>query len=198
MNTLLRISKAIDGLSERFGWLSMILVLFTLVIGFYNVAARYMGRFIGQTLSSNVFIELQWYLYSLVFLFGFAYILKHEINVRVDFLYAKWPPRRKALLDFVGHLIFLAPFCILAIVVTISPVLRSWGRLPTGGWGTWEMSPDPGGLPRAPLKTMIIVGFGLLLLQTISELIKLVAVIRGHEEFLTLDKRDIEKPLRIE
>lgn len=199
---LLKLSRGIDRLSEFFGEIAKYIVIITLAIGFYNVVARYadreLGQYLGRNLSSNVFIELQWYLYSLVFLMGFAYIMKHEINVRVDFLYAKWPARKKALLDFWGHLLFLVPFCLLGIYVTISPVLRSWGLLPSGTWGTWELSPDPGGLPRAPLKTMIIVAFVLLLLQAISELIKLWQVIRGREEFLTLEKRDIDKPLRIE
>lgn len=93
--------------------------------------------------------------------------LKHGINVRVDLIYAHWPTRRKAILDFVGHLLFLIPFCLLAIWVTINPVLTAWGRLPNGGWVPWEQSPDPGGLPRAPIKTMIIIAFVLLLLQTI-------------------------------
>lgn len=108
---------------------------------------------------------------------GFAYILKHNLNVRVDFWYANWPPRRRALIDFAGTLLFLIPFCILAIVVTINPVLFSWGRLPNGNWGTWEVSPDPDGLPRAPIKSMIIVAFVLLLLQAISQAIKYFAII---------------------
>ncbi|MDQ4077081.1 MAG: TRAP transporter small permease subunit [Chloroflexota bacterium] len=198
METLIKFSRIVDRISERLGWVSMMIVLLTLVVGFYNVVARYVGRFIGVQLSSNFFIELQWYLYSLVFLLGFAYILKHEINVRVDFIYANWPPKKKAMLNFLGHIFFLIPFTILGILVTINPVLRSWGRLPGGGWTSWEVSPDPGGLPRAPLKTMIIVAFVLLLLQTISELIKLWLVLKGKEEYLTLDKRDPEIPLRVE
>jgi len=186
-----------DGISERFGELSMVIVVITVVIGFYNVVARYTGRYTGVQLSSNLFIELQWYLYSLVFLFGFAYILKHGINVRVDFIFAKWPKKRKATLDFWGHLFFLVPFCIMAIYVTINPVMVSWGRLPNGGWGNWELSPDPSGLPRAPIKTMIIFAFVLLLLQAFAELIKLWYVMRGHEE-LAVEELGGDAPIRIE
>ncbi len=198
MRALLNLSRLVDRVSDWLGELAKWLVLVTLAVGFYNVVARYVGRFIGVQLSSNVFIELQWYLYSLVFLLGFAYILKHEINVRVDFLYTTWPVRRKALLDFWGHLLFLIPFCLLAIYVTVSPVLRSWGQLPSGAWGPWELSPDPGGLPRAPLKSVIIFAFTMLLLQTLSELVKLWVIIQGKDETLALDKHGPDQPLRIE
>jgi TRAP-type mannitol/chloroaromatic compound transport system permease small subunit len=172
----------------------MMLVIAIVVIGFYNVAARYLGYYIGAQLASNLWIELQWYLYSMTFFLGFPYILKHGINVRVDFIYARWPKKRQAMLDFWGHLLFLVPYCIIGIWVTVNPVLVSWGRLPNGTWGRWEISPDPNGLARAPIKTMIIIAFIFLLLQTISELIKLWAVIRGHEELVAVT----EAPLRIE
>lgn len=191
--------RLIDGLSEWLGWLSLILVVITVIIGIYNVAARYIGYYIGVQLSSNVFIELQWYLYSLVFFTGFAYILKHGINVRVDFIYANWPKKRKATLDFWGHLFFLVPFCILGIWVTVSPVLTSWGLRPNGTWGPWEVSPDPGGLPRAPLKTVIIIAFAFLLLQAINELIKLFAVLTNRQaELSSADEEEHDAPLRIE
>ena len=174
LRALLRISNFIDGMSERIGGVSVPLVVITVVIGFYNVVVRYLGQYIGVQLSSNLFIELQWYLYSLIFLLGFAYILKNGINVRVDFIYANWSPQRKALVDFWGHLLLLVPYCIIGIWVSVNPVLTSWRQ--------WEQSPDPDGLPRAPLKTMIIVAFVFLLLQTISELIKLYAIWRGAED----------------
>ncbi|MFN3982310.1 MAG: TRAP transporter small permease subunit [Caldilinea sp.] len=171
MRVLLRLSQGIDRLSEGLGRVSIYLTLILIVIGFYNVGARYIGRFIGRNLSSNVFIETQWYIFSVIFFLMFAYNLKHEVNVRVDFLYAKWSLRRKTWIDLLGALLFLIPFCIMGIWVTINPVLFSW-RL-------WEMSPDPGGLPRAPIKTFIIVAFVLLLLQAISQVIKYIAVLLG-------------------
>lgn len=177
MQVLLRVSDAIDALNEWIGSKTAYIVIAMVAIGFVNVVARYVGRFIGTRLTSNAIIELQWYLFSIMFFLGFAYILKHNLNVRVDFWYANWSPRRRALIDFAGTLLFLIPFCILAIVVTINPVLFSWGRLPNGNWGTWEVSPDPDGLPRAPIKSMIIVAFVLLLLQAISQAIKYFAII---------------------
>ncbi len=182
MRILLKCAHVMDAISEFFGKAATFLVLLTLAVGFGNVIARYLGRFTGQQLSSNRWIETQWYLFSLVFFLMFPYILKHNVNVRVDFLYAKWSPKRQALIDLAGTLIFLVPFCILGIYVTITPVLFSWGRLPDGSWGIWELSPDPNGLPRAPIKTMIIVAFATLLLQAIAQIIKYIAVLIGHTE----------------
>lgn len=177
MQTLLRISDAIDAVNEWIGSKTAYIVIAMIAIGFVNVIARYVGRFVGARLTSNVIIELQWYLFSIMFFLGFAYILKHNLNVRVDFWYANWPARRRALVDLGGTILFLIPFCIMAIIVTYNPVMFSWGRLANGNWGTWEVSPDPEGLPRAPIKSMIIVAFALLLLQALSQTIKYLAVV---------------------
>jgi len=198
LRTLLKLSAAIDAVSELFGQLANWIVLITIAIGFYNVAVRFTGRWTGLQLSSNVYIELQQYLFSLIFLLGFAYILKHGINVRVDFLYARWSDRTRALIDLVGTLAFLIPFCIIGIYVTISPVLTSWGRLPDGTWGAWEMSPDANGLPRAPIKSMIIVAFTLLLMQAISQTIKYLAVVLGHREIEAVIKAETSENLLVQ
>lgn len=174
MRSLLKVAAAIDALNEFFGTLANYIVVLVVAVGFYNVAARYIGRYIGVTLASNAYIELQWYLFSVIFFLGFGYILKHGVNVRVDFLYAKWDQRRRAWVDLLGTLLFLIPFCIIGLSVTWSPVLRSWI--------TWEMSSDANGLPRAPIKVFIILAFGLLLLQSIAQAIKNLAVIQGHHE----------------
>ena len=196
MRTLLKFSQIVGDVSQRLGSVSMYLVIVTFVVGFLNVVLRYVGRFIGVRLTSNLFIELQWYLYSLIFFFGFAYILKNNLNVRVDFWYAKQSRKRQATIDFIGHLVSLIPFCIIGIMVAVNPVLRSWGLLPDGTWGTWELSPDPSGLPRAPIKTMIILAFITLFIQGIGELIKLIAILRGQEELVEAFHQDT--PLRIE
>ncbi|HEY9622335.1 MAG TPA: TRAP transporter small permease subunit [Crinalium sp.] len=192
IRALLKIAQFIDRITDTVGNLSNWLVLLTIAVGFYNVLARYIGRFIGLKLSSNVFIELQWYLFSLIFFLGFAYILKHGQNVRVDFLYANWNEKQRAWVDFLGHMLFLIPFCVIGIYVTFNPVLASWGRLPGGGWGTWEMSPDADGLPRAPIKSMIIAAFVLLLLQSISQTIKHLAVLMGYTQVAEVLQADSE------
>jgi TRAP-type mannitol/chloroaromatic compound transport system permease small subunit len=179
MRALLQVSRVIDSFTDLLGKLAAVLATLVILVGFYNVVARYLGRFIGRQLTSNTFVELQWYLFAVIFFLGFAYILRHNLNVRVDLFYSNWSPRRKALVNMLGTLLFLLPFCVIGIIVTLNPVLLSWGRLPNGNWGIWEMSPDPGGLPRAPIKTMIIVAFSLLFIQGLSELIKNLAIYSG-------------------
>jgi TRAP-type mannitol/chloroaromatic compound transport system permease small subunit len=168
---LLRVSKIIDTITGQIGKLTLWLVILMLAIGFYNVIARTLGGWLNRNLASNVFLEAQWYLFSLVFFFGFAYILQRNENVRVDFLYSNWSTRRRAIVNLLGTIFFLIPFCIVGILVTLDPVRLSVQLR--------EMSPDPGGLPRYPLKAMIIVAFSLLLLQGISELIKHTAILTG-------------------
>ena len=196
MQILKKFVITVEMMSEGLGWLSQMIVPITILVGFSNVVLRYTGQIIGLKLTSNVIIELQWYLYTLIFFLGFAYILKNNINVRVDFWYANQTPKTKAWIDLIGHLLALLPFCLLALYVTYQPVLTSWGLRPDGSWGTWEVSPDPNGLPRAPIKSMVLVAFGMLLLQTIAEIIKLIAIVRGHEDLFQL--KELEAPLRIE
>ncbi|MCB0053877.1 MAG: TRAP transporter small permease subunit [Caldilinea sp.] len=182
MRSLLKLAHGIDRISEFLGKISIYLIIALLAVGFYNVVARYAGRFIGQNLSSNRLIEIQWYMYSVIFFLIFAYNVKHDVNVRVDILYSKWSPKRKAWVDLLGTMLILIPFCIIGIWFTLNPVMLSWGRLPDGSFGTWEMSPDPDGLPRAPIKSFIIVAFASLLLQAIAQAIKYLAVLTGHTE----------------
>ena len=186
MRAALAYQRGADRLAEWTGAISKYMVLITVGVGFMNVVLRYTGELTGRRLTNNGMIEAQWYLYSLIFLFGFGYILKHEINVRVDFWFAEQPARTKAWIDIIGHSIALIPFCIIAIWVSVPQVQTSW-RLN-------EQSPDPSGLPRAPIKTMIIVAFVLLLIQAIAEWIKQVAILRGVEQ------RDEKEPefIRIE
>ena len=195
---LLKVSQSIDKFTDKLGWLSQWFVLLTVGVGFFNVVARYLGRFIGTQLSSNALIDLQWYLFSLTFLSSFAYILRHGENVRVDFLYSQWGEKRKALIDFLGTILFLIPFCILGIWVTFNPILQSWGRLPDGSWGNWELSADADGLPRAPIKTMLPLGLFLLLLQSISQAIKYLAIILGYAEVAEQIRLEISEKINPE
>lgn len=196
IQALLKLSQAIDAVSDTIGKLSSWIVILTIAVGFYNVTARYLGRLIGLKLSSNALIELQWYLFSLIFLLGFTYILKQAANVRVDFLYATWSEKRRALVDFLGTVFFLIPFCVLGIWVSFNPVLQSWGILPDGTWGSWEVSSDADGLPRAPIKTVLIVAFVALLVQAISQTIKYLAILKGYTQVAqTLQNNANQLPL---
>ncbi|NEO13455.1 MULTISPECIES: TRAP transporter small permease subunit [unclassified Moorena] len=172
MQQLLRISRVIDSFNERIGRLTYWILPLMIMIGVWNVVGRYLGRFIGENLSSNGFIETQWYLFDLVFLLGAAYTLKHNGHVRVDVFYKSLKPKAQAIANLIGTLLFLIPFCIMVIYF-------SWGAI-VNSWTIQEMSPDPGGLPRYPIKSMIIVSFGLLILQGISEAIKNWAIFAGY------------------
>ena len=168
-----RISGAIDRLSDRIGQLVAWLVLLMILVGAFNAIVRYLSRYTGLSLSSNAYLELQWYLFSLVFLLGASYALRQDAHVRVDVLYGRLSARGRAWIDLVGTIVFLIPFCILAIATSWPSVRNSWS--------VWEASPDPGGLPRYPIKTMILVSFVLLLLQGCAEVIKRAYELRSGE-----------------
>jgi TRAP-type mannitol/chloroaromatic compound transport system permease small subunit len=188
MTAALAYQRFADRLSEWMGKISQYVVIVTVVVGFVNVVLRYTGQLAGVRLTNNGLIEAQWYLYSLIFLFGFGYILKHQVNVRVDFWFANQPRRRKAWIDIIGHSISLIPFCLIAIWVSVPQVRTSWQLN--------EQSPDPSGLPRAPIKTMIIVAFVLLLAQAVAEMVKLIAVLRGLDDQVGIEESDT--PIRVE
>lgn len=158
-------------MNEWIGRFSSWLILLMLLIGVWNVVGRYGGYFLRRNLSSNALIEVQWYFFDLVFLLGAAYTLKHNDHVRVDVFYSNWSPRRKAWADLLGTLCFLIPFCLMVIYFSWNTIVSSWA--------IWEGSPDPGGLPRYPIKSFIIIGFVLLIVQGVSEAIKKIAFLRN-------------------
>jgi TRAP-type mannitol/chloroaromatic compound transport system permease small subunit len=166
----IRVAHAIDRLTGGIGRAASWLTLAMVLIGAFNAIARYLGRYLGVHLSSNAYLELQWYLFSLTFLLGAAFVLREDAHVRVDVLYSRVTERTRSIINILGTLLLLVPFSIFVIWVS-SPVIRS-------SWRIREMSPDPGGLPRYPLKAMILVCFALLLLQAVSQLIKEVHSLR--------------------
>jgi TRAP-type mannitol/chloroaromatic compound transport system permease small subunit len=170
---LLRTARGIDRLTGGIGRFVAWLVLLMVLIGAFNAVARYLGRYMGVSLSSNAYLELQWYLFSIIFLLGAAYALREDAHVRVDVIYGRVSARARSIINIAGTIVFLIPFCVFLLWVS-SPVIRA-------SWRVREGSPDPGGLPRYPLKAMIIVCFALLLLQAISELIKEVHRLRHPE-----------------
>ena len=161
---LSKIAEAIDLLNEWVGRITYWLVLLMVAVGVWNVIGRYLGQIIGINLTSNSLIEIQWYLFDVVFLFGAAYAFKYNKHVRVDIFYKGWSSRRQALANLGGNLLFLLPFSCLIIYYSWETVINSWKIR--------ELSPDPGGLPRYPIKSAIIIAFILLILQGISEAIK--------------------------
>lgn len=171
MSAALGVSRLIDGLNRWLGrgvaWLTLAMVL----VGAYNAVARYVERDLGLSLSSNAYLELQWYLFSLVFLLGAPYTLRADAHVRVDVLYGGHRQRARAWIDLVGTLLFLLPFCAVATWYAWEFAVISWRE--------GEMSSDPGGLARYPLKAVVPAAFVLVGLQGISEAIKRVGLLRG-------------------
>ncbi len=173
MKRLLDIAGAINRFSERTGRFICWLTLFAVLVGSFNAIFRYLDRYTGLGISSNMYIELQWYLFGLIFLLGAAYTLRHDAHVRVDVFFGRLGARGKAWINLLGTVLFLFPFCVVMIVVSWPAVRNSWVIL--------EQSPDPGGLPRYPIKTVIPLAFLLLAVQGASMLIKQIAVLRGHK-----------------
>ncbi len=162
--------KIIDAFSELTGvfvsWLSTALVISV----FYDVIMRYVFK------NGSIAIqELQWHIFSVIFLLGAAFTLKRDGHVRVDIIYVKFDRKTKAWVDFLCTFIFLIPFCIVIIYSTKMFIM--------GSWAVREFSPDPGGLPfRYVLKSMVPLGFFLLILQGVSEGFKNLLIITGHDK----------------
>jgi TRAP-type mannitol/chloroaromatic compound transport system permease small subunit len=161
------IDRATGGLGRLVRWLTLAMV----VVAASNAVLRHLGKFVGTNLTSNASIETQWYLFSVVFLLGAATTLQQDGHVRVDVLYGNLGIKARAAIDLVGTLTLLLPFCAFALWVT-NPSVRA-------SIAVWEVSPDPGGLPRWPIKAMVLVCFALLAVQGVSEGIKRIAILAG-------------------
>ncbi|MCP1675376.1 TRAP-type mannitol/chloroaromatic compound transport system permease small subunit [Natronocella acetinitrilica] len=183
MRFFLRVSSIIDTVNGAIGRLMGAAVVVLVLLGVINVVGRYLGAHLGMQLSSNALLEGQTYAYNLIFLLGAAYVLRQDGHIRVDILYSSFGPKPKAWIDLFGALLFLIPFCALVVWLSWDYTLRSWGwtHFPHG-WPDverMERSPQPGGLPRYPIKTVIPLAFFLLMLQGVSEAIKRIAWLSG-------------------
>lgn len=166
MQFLLSISRMIDRMSSWVGKIIMWLILAVTLISATNAIMRK-----AFDLSSNAWLELQWYLFAYVFLIGAGYVFLKNAHVRIDFVSARLSPRARNWIDIVGIVLFLLPFCVLVISL-------GW-PLFANAYRTGELSLNAGGLIRWPAYLTIPLGFALLLLQGISELIKRIAFLRG-------------------
>lgn len=163
------LARKIDGFQDRFGrgvsWLMLLMV----VVVFTDVIMRYAFK------TSFVWTqELEWHLFGVVYLLAAGYTMLYDEHVRVDIVYSRWSPRRKAWADFILYFVFFYPSAIM-VMVTTWPFVKA-------SYKVFEGSPDPGGIPlRFLLKSVIIVGFAILVLQAISQTIKAYFVGRGWE-----------------
>ena len=167
MSLLLRLSRAIDALNERVGKLVYWLVLVAVLVSAGNALMRY-----TFDVSSNAWLELQWYLFSAVFLLAAGYTLLHNEHVRIDVIISRFSPQTRAWVDLLGSLFFLLPMAVVILVLSWPMFVESFVR--------HEYSSDAGGLLRWPAKLLVPAGFLLLLLQALSEIIKRVAFLLGR------------------
>ena len=174
MQALLKISQLIDSLNNRIGRLAYWLTLAAVLVSSGNAVIRSLFD-----KSSNAWLELQWYLFSAVFLLCGGYALLHNAHVRIDVIYTRWSRRTQLWIDIFGTLFFLLPMAVLIMVL-------SWPVFINAYVGN-EVSSNAGGLVIWPARLLLPIGFFLLTLQGISELIKRIAILRGLIPDPTLD-----------
>jgi TRAP-type mannitol/chloroaromatic compound transport system permease small subunit len=167
MKMCLALSRAIDAMNTGIAFLAEWLVLLSCLISAGNAFSRY-----AFGISSNAWLEIQWYMFAAVVLLGASYTLKKNEHVRVDIVYANVSTRRQIGIDVFGSIFFLLP-------ATIIMAYLSWPIF-YNSWMLGEVSSNAGGLIRWPVKILLPIGFALLTLQGISELIKRVAMLTGH------------------
>ena len=166
MRSLLGLSRAIDALNNGVGRLVYWFVLLMVLISAGNAVSRY-----AFSMASNAWLELQWYLFSAVFLFCAGYTLLHNEHIRIDIVASFWSRRAQVWIDIFGTLFFLLPMSLYIMWSSWEPFMNAW----TSG----EVSGSAGGLIRWPARLMIPIGFFLLSLQGLSELIKRIAFLKG-------------------
>jgi TRAP-type mannitol/chloroaromatic compound transport system permease small subunit len=184
LNPLLALSSLIDKLNEALGKFTMWLVLAAVLISAGNAVMRK-----AFDVGSNAFLEIQWYLFAGVFMLGVGHVFLKNAHVRIDFISSRLSKRTNAIIDIVGMVVFTVPLSIILIDLSWPVFQRAWD--------SGEMSQNAGGLIRWPVFLLVPVGFSLLGLQCVSELIKRVAFLTGHrsEPFSESDDTSEEERL---
>ena len=167
MTPLLSLSRLIDGMSNLIGRAMMWFLLATTLISASNAIIRKVFN-----ISSNAFLEIQWYLFAAVFMLGSGYAFLKNAHVRIDFISSKFSARGRNIVDVIGILVFVFPLCYLMVKLSW-PVFEN-------AWVSGEMSSNAGGLVRWPVYGVIPLGFVILAMQAVSELIKRVAFLTGN------------------
>jgi TRAP-type mannitol/chloroaromatic compound transport system permease small subunit len=166
MQALLTFSRGVDWLTERIGRSVYWLLLVAVLVSTLNAVVRK-----AFNLSSNAYLEAQWYMFAAVFMLGAGYVFLHDQHLRIDVISSKLSRRAQVWIDVIGIVVFLLPLCGFII----------WTSLPSlmAAWESKEVSASPGGLIRWPLYALVPVGFGLLALQSLSELFKRIGFLAG-------------------
>jgi TRAP-type mannitol/chloroaromatic compound transport system permease small subunit len=166
LNALLSVSRLIDALSNRVGHLIYWLILVAVLVSAGNATVRY-----AFNVSSNAWLEIQWYLFSAVFLLGAGYALLHNQHVRIDVVSGMLSKKAQTWIEILGTIFFLLPMAIAIMWMSWPVFIEAWTRN--------EVSTNAGGLIIWPARLMVPVGFFLLVLQGLSELIKRIAFLQG-------------------
>ena len=177
MRPLLALSETIDRLNEKIGYVCNLLVLLACLVSAGNAMIRYAFGY-----SSNGWLELQWYMFAILVMFGASYTFKRNEHVRVEIFYLFLSERGQLWLDMIGTLFFLIPSCLLLAYLSWPFFMQSYS--------VGEMSGNAGGLVRWPIKFVIPSGFVMLALQGVSEVIKRAAALKGE---VTIDAK-YERP----
>jgi len=167
VNAMLALSRAIDAITERVGRFVYWLVLIVVLISAANAIVRKLFNY-----SSNAYLEIQWYLFSVIFLFGAGYTLLRNEHVRIDIIAGRLSARAQNWIDVVGIVLFLWPMSFVIMWMSWPLFVDSLTR--------HEVSTNAGGLLIWPARLMMPIGFALLIMQSVSELIKRIAFLRGR------------------
>jgi TRAP-type mannitol/chloroaromatic compound transport system permease small subunit len=167
LKPLLQLSNFIDAINERVGKMVMWLVLAAVLISAGNAVMRK-----AFDIGSNAFLEIQWYLFAAVFMLGSGYVFLRNGHVRIDFISSKLSKRTNTIIDIAGIVVFTIPLCMILISLSWPVFSRAFV--------SGEMSQNAGGLIRWPVMMLIPLGFSVLAMQCVSELIKRVAFLTGH------------------
>jgi TRAP-type mannitol/chloroaromatic compound transport system permease small subunit len=166
MQALLKLSRGIDWLNTQLGKYVIWLIFGSTIISALNAVVRK-----AFNTSSNAFLEIQWFLFAGSFLIAAAYTLLNGEHVKIDVVAGKLSKRAQIKIDIFGFVCFLIPLCITVLYLSVPYVIRAYA--------TGEMSSNAGGLIRWPVFAMLPLGFGLLLAQAVSELVKRIAFLQG-------------------
>jgi len=182
MSQLLRISAFIDRCNNWVGRVIMWLVLVTVLISAGNAVMRK-----AFSIGSNAFLEIQWYIFAAVFMLGAGYVMLKNAHVRIDFISSRLSKRTNAIIDAIGIVVFTIPLSVVMIDLGWPLFARAWV--------SGEVSHNAGGLIRWPVLMLVPLGFSILILQAVSELIKRIAFLRGviSEPFSHDDHRSDEE-----
>lgn len=179
MSALLKLAHLIDALNDRFGGIAKWAVLLSCFISAANAAVRYAFNY-----SSNAFLEIQWYLFAACVMLGASQVLRVNEHVRVDVIYGRFPARGRVYIDLFGLIFFLLPVMGLMLYFSLPLFLKMYY--------SGEMSGNAGGLIRWPAMLMLPLGFGLVFLQGIAEIIKRIGWLTHKYEMDTHYERPLQ------